>query len=157
MAWSSSLAKKLAIAIAAIAAAGLLAFMISRVANDGKAGNAEYTALPRPDNEFAAQFKLFYPFTEARGLAPMTFRDADGKTVSADDFKGRFILLHFWATWCAPCARELPLLDRFQTEIAGKKLVILPVSADFDMPAAKISEFMKKNNANNLPVLIGVQ
>lgn len=54
------------------------------------------------------------------------FRHAalDGSFVEAADFDGRPLLINFWATWCAPCVREMPLLDEFATEQAGRLAVI---------------------------------
>ena len=46
------------------------------------------------------------------------------------DFRGRVVLVNFWATWCAPCIRELPSLDRLQAEMGGKDFTVLAISAD---------------------------
>ena len=156
MTWSPLLLKKLALAVAVIVMAGLLLALIgSRVPNEGTAGNAGHIAASGQD--FASGFKLFYPFTESRALAPMTFYRVQGQPIKIEDYRGRYVLLHFWATWCAPCARELPLLERFQIEMAGKNLAILPVSVDFDKPMPEISEFMQKNGVETLPAIVGEQ
>lgn len=59
------------------------------------------------------------------------FEERGGKTVSLADFRGRPVLVNLWATWCAPCIAEMPLLD----ELAGAqadKLVVLPISQDME-------------------------
>ena len=58
-----------------------------------------------------------------------TFLDPSGKTVSLASFKGRPVLVNLWATWCAPCVREMPTLEKV-AERAGDKLKVLTVSQD---------------------------
>jgi len=45
----------------------------------------------------------------------VVFMDLNQKNVNLDDFKGKLIILNFWATWCAPCKEEMPSLDKLQT------------------------------------------
>ena len=62
--------------------------------------------------------------------APETgFTDADGKPVSLADFKGKPVVVNLWATWCEPCLKEMPSLDRLQSEFDGK-LTVAAVSED---------------------------
>src|SRR5229473_113080 len=49
---------------------------------------------------------------------------------SLADFRGRPVLLNIWATWCVPCRKEMPALDRLQTTIDKSKLLVLPLSID---------------------------
>lgn len=55
---------------------------------------------------------------------------ADGRTVRVSDFKGNVVVVHFWATWCKPCARELPGLLEFAERTAPKGVTVLAVSLD---------------------------
>jgi peroxiredoxin len=70
---------------------------------------------------------------EARsGAAPaFTVQDLEGKPVALADFAGKFVIVNFWATWCEPCIREWPQLDRLAERFAGRdEVVILAVSMD---------------------------
>ncbi len=57
-------------------------------------------------------------------------RTDDGRTVTRDDFGGKLLVLHFWATWCPPCVTEFPSLSAFQKEFADRGVVVLGVSVD---------------------------
>lgn len=70
--------------------------------------------------------------------------DLDGKTVKLSQFKGKVIILNFWATWCPPCREEMPSMDAMYKKFKGTDLVMLPVSIDDNTET--IREFMKKNN-----------
>ena len=55
---------------------------------------------------------------------------ADGRRVRVSDFKGKVVVVHFWATWCKPCARELPGLLEFAERTGSKGVTVLAVSLD---------------------------
>lgn len=108
----------------------------------------------RRETAFAKQFSAFYPYTERRGMEPMNFVDEGGKTITLNDYKGRVVLLHFWATWCAPCIKELPTLQALQAQRAGDRFAIVPVALDFNKTQAQVTKFMKKHGADGLPALM---
>ncbi|MFB3149704.1 MAG: TlpA disulfide reductase family protein [Alphaproteobacteria bacterium] len=63
--------------------------------------------------------------------APLeAFAALDGTPVRLADFKGRVVLVNFWATWCPPCIREMPSLDRLQAALEDRGLAVLAVSID---------------------------
>lgn len=70
----------------------------------------------------------------AAGAAPspsLTLQTLDGEgTVGVDSFRGRPVLLTFWASWCGPCREELPELGKLYGELAGKGFVLLTVNVD---------------------------
>lgn len=78
----------------------------------------------------------------------------DGKTVKLSDFKGKVVVLNFWATWCPPCRKEIPDLIALQKKY-GKDLVVVGVSLDENGLAA-VKSFVAKNGIN-YPVVMGDQ
>ena len=71
----------------------------------------------------------FVPATPPKPSPEIGFTDAAGKPLSLADFAGKPVLVNLWATWCAPCRREMPSLERLQQRV-GDKLAILAISED---------------------------
>ena len=63
-------------------------------------------------------------------MPELPFNDSDGKALTLTDFKGKVVLLNVWATWCGPCRKEMPTLDRLQAALGGHDFEVLPVSID---------------------------
>lgn len=61
----------------------------------------------------------------------------DGSTTSLDKFRGEFVVVNFWASWCAPCRRELPLLDQWNAAWTGRGARVIAISIDTDAKKAK--------------------
>lgn len=72
----------------------------------------------------------------------VTFQSPDGKPATLAAFKGKPLLLNLWATWCAPCVREMPALDRL-AQREGDKLQVVTVSQDLE-GAAKVTPYFEK-------------
>jgi thiol-disulfide isomerase/thioredoxin len=66
-----------------------------------------------------------------------SFKDIDGKKVSLSQFKGKVIILDFWATWCVPCKAEIPGFIELQKKYGDRGLQIIGLSVDDSMPTAK--------------------
>jgi peroxiredoxin len=81
-----------------------------------------------------------------------TLTALDGRTVSLSSFRGKAVMVHFWATWCPPCVEEFPTLERLYRSPIGKDLVILAVSVD-EGGAPAVSAFLQQNRLT-LPVLL---
>jgi thiol-disulfide isomerase/thioredoxin len=71
----------------------------------------------------------FIPVSPPQPAPPFSFVDPDGNTVSLANFSGKLVVLNLWATWCAPCLREMPSLDRMQARL-GEDVVVLAISED---------------------------
>jgi thiol-disulfide isomerase/thioredoxin len=66
-----------------------------------------------------------------------SFKDINGRKVSLSEFKGKVIILDFWATWCVPCKAEIPGFIELQKKYGGRGLQIIGLSVDDSMPTAK--------------------
>lgn len=71
----------------------------------------------------------FTPLDPPRPAPGLSFAARDGSPLRLADFRGRWVLVNLWATWCAPCVREMPSLDRLQAKL-GNRLVVLAISED---------------------------
>src|ERR1700719_3859165 len=58
----------------------------------------------------------FIPATSPQPAPPISFADMDGREVALGDFKGRFLVVNLWATWCRPCLKEMPSLEALQAK-----------------------------------------
>jgi peroxiredoxin len=88
-------------------------------------------------------------------LAPdFTLKALDGTALRLSDYRGKVILLDFWATWCAPCQDEIPLFVELQSKYRDRGLQVLGLSMD-DSPEP-VKKFVRKFRMN-YPVAIGTQ
>lgn len=76
-----------------------------------------------------ARLGEFIPVTPPRPAPAISFADLAGNTVSLSAFAGKFILVNLWATWCAPCVREMPSLERLQMRL-GDKITVVAIAED---------------------------
>ena len=83
----------------------------------------------------------------------VNFLDINRKNVNLDDFKGKLIILNFWATWCAPCREEMPSLDNLQSNTKLNNLKIFPINIGQE-DRTKSEFFFKELNINNLDIYI---
>ena len=67
---------------------------------------------------------------EPRPFRDKSFVGADGEETDLTAFEGRVVLVNFWATWCPPCLKELPGMDRLQADLGAEGLTIVPISLD---------------------------
>jgi peroxiredoxin len=114
-------------------------------------------------NSTSGRCGLFQP----RGIIPMSraggesaapewvLSGLDGKTVQLSDFKGKVVVLNFWATWCPPCRREIPDLVALHTKYADQGVVVIGVSLD-EGGAAGVQSFATKSGIH-YPLVMGDQ
>jgi len=81
----------------------------------------------------------------------VTFSDIDRKKVNLADFKGKLLILNFWATWCAPCKEEMPSLDYLQSNSNLDNLKIFPINIGQE-DISKSKFFFKELNIQNLNI-----
>ena len=79
------------------------------------------------------------------------FKDANQKDVNLLDFKGKLLILNFWATWCSPCREEMPSLDDLQSNSNFNKLKIFPINIGQE-DVSKSEYFFKELNIQNLDI-----
>jgi thiol-disulfide isomerase/thioredoxin len=126
-------------ALAAALLSGLIGLLLSP-------GPAFAQQTPPPEGLFADNFTFLTPPIPA----PLeVFQDLKGGRVRLADFEGRVVLLNFWATWCAPCIREMPTLDNLQAGLGDEGLAVLAVSIDGAGPEV-IAPFAKRLKLEHL-------
>jgi thiol-disulfide isomerase/thioredoxin len=113
--------------------------------------------LPDGDDEpFATRLggiENFVPARVVKRVPDVAFQDEDGDSVTLGAFRGKVVVLNLWATWCAPCIKELPQLDRLQAELEDKGVIVVALSLDRD-GASKVRAFYDEAGIENLEVFV---
>jgi thiol-disulfide isomerase/thioredoxin len=143
---------KVAAAIALLAAAGSAGFIAYRVmgTHNSTLTPVQYpgAARSRPPDESA-------PSAGAKKipeqLPEVSMPDTAGATHKLSEWKGRPLMVNFWATWCDPCRREIPLLKSLRRERSGESLEIVGIAVDFQDAVVQYA----KSIGIDYPVLIG--
>lgn len=86
---------------------------------------------------------------KATSSAAFDLADDEGRA-TLEDYEGKYILLNFWATWCAPCRKEMPHLSELQKELGGDDFEVLTIASGRNT-AAGIAKFFKDAGITNLP------
>jgi len=86
-------------------------------------------------------------------LPQFSLNDRTGKPTPIASFAGKSLVINFWATWCAPCRSEIPLLESLNREWAGRKVTVVGIAVDYP---DKVLEFANRLNIG-YPLLIGEQ
>ena len=80
--------------------------------------------------ETATSGGAFSIHEEPKPIPELRFVNGAGRDMTLEDFDGKTVLLNIWATWCVPCRKEMPALDRLQAELGGPDFEVVPVSID---------------------------
>lgn len=89
----------------------------------------------------------------ANASPQLTLKDIRGRTLRLSDYKGKVVLLNFWATWCAPCRAEMPDLVKWQRKYRGRGLQVIGVTYPPE-ELAEVRKFTKRIKVN-YPIVIG--
>jgi thiol-disulfide isomerase/thioredoxin len=126
----------------------LVLFGLARAFGAGTA-SAQFDA-PPPLSTGSSQFIELRP----RVMAPqVVLQRIDGRAIPLNTSRGKVILLSFWATWCPPCRRELPTLERLQRTFDSRKLEIVAVSIDTGGELS-VRQFLHGLGVRHLPVYL---
>ena len=91
---------------------------------------------------------VFHPAPQ--DVSSKAFVDDTGAERYLSDFRGKIVVLNFWATWCAPCRKEMPGLDRLQGELGGDDFQVVTLATGRNSPTA-IRRFFTDENIAHLP------
>ena len=86
-------------------------------------------------------------------VPPITFADGEGRKQTLADFEGKLVVLNVWATWCLPCRKEMPTLDRLQQMLGGPDFEVVALSIDRDGPDA-IRKFFSEIGVQHLAIWV---
>ncbi|MET0652951.1 MAG: TlpA disulfide reductase family protein [Hyphomicrobiaceae bacterium] len=86
---------------------------------------------------------------EPEALSEVRFQDANGTEKTLSDWRGKVVLVNLWATWCAPCRKEMPALDRLQKELGSSKFEVVAISID-RTGLAGARKFLDETGVKNL-------
>jgi peroxiredoxin len=120
---------------------------------------AQGTLVPETSNNQSVQQDVSadegLPDLRGKRAPDFSLRTVEGKKVSLSDYKGKAVLINFWATWCAPCKIEMPWLVSLRNQYAGQGFEILGVNADdAGTPRTKLAKFGQEQGLN-YPLLVG--
>ena len=107
--------------------------------------------LPAGSPAAAAVSKLQWD-AEPQPEPTTAFTDAGGVSHTLADFKGRVLVVNFWATWCEPCVREMPTLDALQAKLGGDGFNVIAVNQDRD--GAKAASFLESKGWHHLALYL---
>jgi thiol-disulfide isomerase/thioredoxin len=89
--------------------------------------------------------------SDGRVAPPLALQDIQGRRHTLEGYRGSVIVVNFWATWCEPCRREMPSIQRLRDKLSDKPFVVLAVNVD--EPEARVRQFLKTTGLE-LPILL---
>ncbi|MCT4555200.1 MAG: TlpA family protein disulfide reductase [Pelagimonas sp.] len=88
---------------------------------------------------------------EAKPAGAAGFITFDGDPLALSDYAGKWVLVNFWATWCAPCRKEMPALSQLQAELGGDDFEVVTIATSRNPPPA-MKNFFAEIAVENLPL-----
>ncbi|MEM9433214.1 MAG: TlpA disulfide reductase family protein [Pseudomonadota bacterium] len=89
----------------------------------------------------------------AEPVTTTAFLDADGNTRTLADYRGKYVLVNFWALWCAPCREEMPALNNLDAELGGEAFEVVTIATGRNSRPA-IDAFFAEHSLTSLPILL---
>lgn len=114
---------------------------------------APFASAAAPCSKAPASLGRYQATAPGRELPQAGFLDAGGTERSLADFRGQGLVLNFWATWCAPCVKEMPALDRLAKRSGERGLRVMALSADRE-GAPVVRKFYDVNDIKHLDVAV---
>ncbi|MBT1446621.1 TlpA family protein disulfide reductase [Shewanella sp. JM162201] len=93
----------------------------------------------------ASSVELIRQLPEPYPIELVAFTDANGKSADFSQFRGKVVMVNMWATWCPPCVREIPALERLKAKLSPDDFAFLPISIDAG-GKAEVDAFLKAQN-----------
>lgn len=90
---------------------------------------------------------------EPQPASEVPFTDVDGVEYKLSDWNGKYVLVNFWATWCAPCRHEMPSLDALQRELGGESFEVVTIATGKNSIEG-INRFFTDEGIESLPILL---
>lgn len=90
---------------------------------------------------------------QAQLAQDFALKDLSGKTVKLSDYRGKVVIMTFWATWCGPCKKEMPVLQKFLAANKDKGVEVLAINTDDFNSRSKVAPFMKKEGISGFKVV----
>jgi len=132
--------------------AGLKFHTVRTVPGAGVAVPAGVASAPDPTDNAESQAAAPAPVIPA-SLPQFSLKDLAGKLTPVSSWRGKSLVINFWATWCAPCRREIPLLKTLAADWAGRELEVIGIAVDYP---DKVRQFAAQFKID-YPVLVGEQ
>lgn len=110
------------------------------------------------DSIGAYLFNLYHKFQEAEGkTASFSYEDVNGNKVSLADFRGKYVYIDFWATWCVNCIKEFPHLETLEEEFKGEEVAFIGISIDKQTHKDKWKKMVAAKGLSNTQLFSPVQ
>ncbi len=139
---------------AGVAALGMLVLAVSAIGIWWSLRTHVSVAMPGVGPIAVAQRDFaFTPHASAQLIADVKFEDGKGEKRRLADFRGKVVLLNIWATWCGPCRKEMPTLDRLQSQLGSKNFEVVALSIDRGGQAA-VKSFYDEINIKALAIYV---